>query len=843
MHRSTKNALQGIAATLLSVGLGGAAAGADLKSHFNLPAEPLERALRDLALQAKCNISFEPSLVAGLQAPAIKGEYSRAEAVAMLLSGTSLKVVTVNDNTMQVLGALEKRDLDEIIVTGTHIRGVTSASPVIELGREEIDRSGYASIAELMLTVPQNFGGGINPGTTVNSAVVNTRYADNPTGASVPNLRGLGPGSTLTLIDGHRMASGLAGGGADISSIPVDAVERVEIVTDSASAIYGSDAVAGVVNIILNRNYDGAKTSLSYGYAPEGGGAQTRASQMFGTGWKSGNVMLAYEFMRQDAVDAKDRDFTATAARPYSLVPATKSNSLTLSARQDLTPAASVFIDGLYVARDANRYLTDPGVFVAPAAFPASLRRFAVAAGIDFNLWRDWKATLSVTDAKDRTDATTVMLTSPETLGFSENSIGTLRDIEGSANGIVGDLPAGPIRLALGLGYRRESFSNSLGGDSVATGSRDIRYAFGELSIPLVGPSARTGLSVLDLVVSGRSEHYSDFGSTTVPKMGLVYQPTGSLKLRSTWGKAFRAPNLFDTKSVPQLLMFDLPDPATATGTAPILFRAGGNPGLRPETADAWSVGADYSLTPDNRLQLSTTLFEINYKNRISQIGDPYSALMNPLDSFFITPSPSASYAQSVVDEYPPYAVYNATGAPFVPGNILAVVDARLVNVASQIVRGVDLNMDYRIDTTSSSTLIFVNGTYLDLTQRNTPQSPSQKLSGLAFYPSQFRARVGATWRPGSWALTGTVNYLAHETNTQVTPAEAVGSWTTIDASLRYSPRLTGLLGGLNVNLSALNILNRDPPYATTQIKGLNYDSSNMSAMGRLITLQVSKEW
>ena len=76
-----------------------------------------------------------------------------------------------------------------------------------------------------------------------------------------------------------------------------------------------------------------------------------------------------------------------------------------------------------------------------------------------------------------------------------------------------------------------------------------------------------------------------------------------------------------------------------------------------------------------------------------------------------------------------------------------------------------------------------------------------------------------------------------------MTPAEAVGSWTTIDASLRYTPRLIGLWGGLNVNLSALNILNRDPPYATTQIKGLNYDSSNTSAMGRLITLQVSKEW
>ncbi len=83
------------------------------------------------------------------------------------------------------------------------------ASPTIEIGREEIDRSGYTSIADLMLSLPQNFGGGYNAATAVNNSTINSLYADNPTGASVPNLRGLGPGSTLTLIDGHRMAAGL----------------------------------------------------------------------------------------------------------------------------------------------------------------------------------------------------------------------------------------------------------------------------------------------------------------------------------------------------------------------------------------------------------------------------------------------------------------------------------------------------------------------------------------------------------------------------------------------------------------------------------------------------------
>ena len=796
-------------------------------------------------------------MVVGLQAPPVKGEYSRGEALSILLTGTALKAVTVDNNTIQVVERggqteLDKKtadkrgDLEEIVVTGTHIRGGSSASPVMQIGREEIDRSGYTSLADLMLSVPQMFGGGINPATGINNSPVNSSFADNPTGASVPNLRGLGPGSTLTLIDGHRMAAGLPGGGADITSIPIDAIDRVEIVTDSASAIYGSDAVAGVVNIILKQNYEGAKTSLSYGYAPEGGGAQKRASQLFGTSWSGGSMMLAYEHMQEDSVDARDRDFTAAAATPNSLLPTTKSNSVTLSVKQDVG-VASMFIDGLYIARDANRYLTYPTDLTATYAYPTTLRKFAVAAGFDLDLWRGWKASVFVTEAEDRT-LEDVVLTSPATPENAEKSLGTLRGVEASANGVVADLPTGAVRLAFGAGYRRESFWNAIGVtfdslENAAAGERNIRYGFGELSVPLVGPAKHAGVDVLALTVSGRSERYSDFGSTTVPKIGLVYAPTNSLKLRSTWGKAFRAPNLFDSVSAQQLVAYDLADPAAAGGSALALIRVGGNPSLRPETANAWSLGADYSALQDDRLRVATTFFDIKYRNRISAIGNPFQALTDSFNAFFVTPSPSASYAQSVINGYPASAVYNFSGQPLVPANVAAIVDARETNVASQTARGADLSINYRVDANASSTLLFLDGTYLDLTQVNTPQSPSQTLSGLAFYPPKYRVRTGVTWKPALWALTGTVNYLAHETNTQVLPAESVGSWTTIDASVRYAPPLKGIWGGFNFNLAVLNLLNRDPPYVLSSIQGLNYDSSNVSPLGRLITLQVSKEW
>ena len=445
----------------------------EIKSHFDQPAEALDKALRDLAIQANCNISYEPSIVAGLQAPAINGDYTVERALSLLLKGTSLHAVNVNADTIQILegpqstshdsGLATSNDLNEIVVTGSHIRGVSSASPVMEISREEIDRSGFTSITDLMLSIPQNFGGGINPGTTVNNTPVNNRYANNPAGASVPNLRGLGPGSTLTLIDGHRMAAGLPGGGADISSIPIDAIERIEVVTDSASAIYGSDAVAGVVNVILKKDYQGAKTDLSYGFATQGGGTERRASQLFGASWSSGNAMLAYEYLQQDGIDARQRDFTSTAPDPYSLLPSLRTNSVTLSASQDLTSAASVFVDGLYVSRDADSVISDPSYFPAPVAYPTTLRKYAVTVGANFNMWGDWKATVFADSAQDLTTNDDFNLTTPITPASSQRLRGTMRNVEGNANGSVGTLPTGPVRLAAGVGYRREAFSDARG--------------------------------------------------------------------------------------------------------------------------------------------------------------------------------------------------------------------------------------------------------------------------------------------------------------------------------------------------------------------------------------------
>lgn len=885
MHHPPRRFFAAFAVLLVCAAAPVSFADTNTKTRFDLHAESLDQALRDLALQADCNISYDPTLVAGVMAPAVKGEFLPSDALSRILKSTRLKSIKVDDHTLQILAAdasqskqivapalpvaggeasgeaggtvaaesrtaqdaaARKKDLEEIVVTGTHLRGEHSASPMIEIGQEEIERSGYTSIADVVRSLPQNFGGGINPSTIVNNSQINNAYGDNPTGTSEPNLRGLGPGSTLTLIDGHRMASGLQGGGADISSIPLDAVERVEVLTDSASSIYGSDAVAGVVNVILKQHYDGAKTSLSYGLAPEGGGTQKRISQIFGTTWNTGHAMIGYEHAQQGEVDSRDRSFTSSAGTPNTLLPYTQSNAWTISAKQKIAESVSAFVDGLYVTRDGKTFSYYPGVYPAYVQ-PANVHRFEVSAGVDISLKNDWNISAFFNDAEDRTREDAFLVSPVVTPYFAQKLVGTSRGAEINANGRLWMLPTGPLRLAVGIGYREEGFSQADGLTSsalvsVSEGNRDIGYAFGELSLPLVAHSNRPGLNYLDLVVSGRTERYSDVGGSTAPKVGIVYSPSKLLKLRSTWGRAFRAPNLYDMDAVPSISIFNSTDLSSPPGNSQALVLQGGNPNLKPEKATAWTLGADFSPEQLDKLRLSVTAFEIRYKNRITQISNPYAALSGPVYAAFVTTPLAAGYAQALVNQYPANEIYSYVDT-FSPQNVTAVVDDRMINVARQTARGIDLTGTYSLDVGVGTAAVFFNGAYMDLTQQDTPTSPTRTLSGLAFYTPKFHVQGGATWKVSDLAYTVTTNYVSHEMNGQVTPNQYVGSWTTIDSSVRYVPKSNGLWSGTTINLAVINIANRNPPYVQSAFPGLNYDPTNTSALGRFVTLQVSKEW
>ncbi len=196
-------------------------------------------------------------------------------------------------------------NLEEVVVTGSRIRGAKLVgSSSVTVDQDMLQHTTAVTVADILKQVPQFAPIGVN---STSNAVqgVNT---SNLTRATALNLHGAGPVATLVLLDGHRMiASGQGGIYVDPSTIPAVALERVEIVPDGGSAIYGSDAIAGVVNLILRRNYDGAETSVRYGSAH--GYSRKQLSQIFGFSWAGGSLMAAYENIRNSNLAGSDRDF------------------------------------------------------------------------------------------------------------------------------------------------------------------------------------------------------------------------------------------------------------------------------------------------------------------------------------------------------------------------------------------------------------------------------------------------------------------------------------------------------------------------------------------------------
>lgn len=280
-------------------------------TEFVLPAGPLERSLRLAASQSGQQLLFDPTRVAGRRAPEVRGRMTVEEAISRLLVGTGLEVRRTSSNVLVVRvvdpGSIDVTEVDQIVVTGTLLRGTGSGpSPVTTLTRGEVDRLGYGGVAQALQALPQNFGGTGNEGALQNGADTS---ASNGSFASGVNLRGLGSDATLVLVNGRRMAgSGARADFADISTIPTAAIERIDILLDGASALYGSDAVGGVVNIILRRDFDGGETRLRAGSTTDGPSGEWSFAQSLGRRWDAGGGLLTYEYQDREALPVSARE-------------------------------------------------------------------------------------------------------------------------------------------------------------------------------------------------------------------------------------------------------------------------------------------------------------------------------------------------------------------------------------------------------------------------------------------------------------------------------------------------------------------------------------------------------
>ncbi|MDZ3831946.1 MAG: TonB-dependent receptor [Sphingopyxis sp.] len=290
---------------------------------YDIAPQKLSDALRQYSDISGREVVAASSLLQGQRSARVRGRLSPDAALSRLLSGTGLTVELVEgawvlregNGDAAVAGSTDGAG-EAIVVTGSRIRGAGPVgSPMTALDRDAIEKSGYSTVQQLIQSLPQNFGGGPTE-TTLGATTRNGAGSDATYGSSI-NLRGLGASSTLVLIDGARPALGGIGGVfADISLIPMSAVERIEVLTDGASAIYGADAVGGVVNVRLRSRFEGAETILRAGTA-DGDMTEVQFGQLFGKSWDGAHLTLAYQYSQRGALAARKRDFATEDLRPF----------------------------------------------------------------------------------------------------------------------------------------------------------------------------------------------------------------------------------------------------------------------------------------------------------------------------------------------------------------------------------------------------------------------------------------------------------------------------------------------------------------------------------------------
>jgi iron complex outermembrane receptor protein len=235
--------------------------------------------------------------------------------IAAILLGLALSGASQVGRAQQE-AALTAEELEKIEVTGSAIRrtDAETASPVQVISSDDLKRSGYTDVSDVLRNISANGAGSL-------SQAFNFAFAGGGSGIA---LRGLAVGSTLVLIDGHRMAPYPLSDDAqrsfvDISDIPFDAVDHIEILKDGASALYGSDAMAGVVNIILKKSFVGISVGAEHGFSSHDDGKTNRVSGAIGGGDLAAdgyNGFVSVEYRHQDNILVANRSGTWNASDP-----------------------------------------------------------------------------------------------------------------------------------------------------------------------------------------------------------------------------------------------------------------------------------------------------------------------------------------------------------------------------------------------------------------------------------------------------------------------------------------------------------------------------------------------
>lgn len=925
-----------------------------------LPAGKLSQALISLGRQCRISVLVRASAAESYSVPKqmIAVESGEFEPILrQLLQNSPFTYERVGPGAVAVLAKSddpepevfdrEAAQTEEITVTGRGLTGshlrhphLDSYAPIDVLAQPELEITGAQTIAELLKFLP-----------AVSGNSTSTSVSNGGNGTATVTLRGLPASNTLVLINGRRIVSnGFGGEAADLNTIPLSAVDRIEILKDGASAVYGSDAIAGVVNIILRRDFEGLSVNSYYG-AAEPGDQQTESFHLtWGKTGQRGHVMLSLAHYRQGALMSRDRELSASAdnrarggtdlrsaASPaafialdadtvvtndgdggyrswtqedrydYSeyttaVVPSERQSAY-LEGNIDLGDNALAFVEAMGIRTWAETTMAPTPVFtrfdngdltiaadhvynpfgqditdVRKRVLELGPRRqenrtdtWRVNTGLkgQRDSWQ-WElaAALHYTKASEslgnlidphrlsaglkgpdlcnrQSECVAVDLLGPSD-SIDTEQLDYMRGeslVDGSsrmlsllyvADGVLASNDAGDVLGAAGIEFRREAINFSsndaaglsfIGGHAAgsAQGERMIGEAFAEISVPLL-----TDAFWLDGAV--RLSNYSDFGSTTNPKIALRWRPTPSLMVRASYATGFKAPTLVDMNQTGYQSQEFLIDPCTGSDAGALpgcrgqadgariqyLTEFGGNSTLQPETSSNRSLGLVWTPKPLDGFSASLDLFDIR-QNDVIDTSPQYLIDKNAYAGLFTD--------RVLRDER---------------GDITRIRATRL-NIGAREVRGMDLALRYEHTSEQFGQLRWsLNATHMQrYLNQAAPGSPREDLAGTFVDPAsggagslpQWKANTGLYWHRGRWEGGYTIHFVnALEesfTRNETRITREIDSWTSHDLQLAYALPL-----GLRFAVGIDNLLDKAPPFAATAFND-NYDGRTYDLSGR----------
>ena len=850
-------------AVLLALCATASAAHAQVAYDFALPPQALADSLRAVGSRAGVNVAFDPATVKGKSAPALRGSFSVQEALGRLTAGSGLSVRSTAGGSFVVEGPLgppdqaaaraapvePARPIDQLVVTGTHIYGTSPVETLTQVSRADLERGGFLDLGQALRSLPGNFAGGQNvEALAAGGAVLDNSNRTIPGAASV-NLHGLGSSATLVLLNGARLPPIGYGLSADVSMIPLSTIERIDVLADGASSIYGADAVAGVVNIVTRRTFDGLEGQLRYGGA-EGGLETYNASLVAGTRAGPFSGVAGVEAFRQDPLSAAKRERSQTADQPTNLFGKTTRASAYASGRLDVGPRVEIFADGLYMQRElTDTWFSRPSikqVFVGDT----KVFEYSASAGLVAHVSDDWRLDATATTGRNVTKDVQVTnsLTGVRLRAPVVRYDNRLSSVEAQLSGPIVVLPAGGVNAAFGVAARQEESDQRL-----ATGRvnphRRVQSAYAEIDIPLANPARSLPFAQkLDLVLAGRAEHYSDFGNVSEPKVGVSWSPLSSVTIRSVFSKSFRAPSAFDLSNAYFAIVTDARDNSPA-GLSRVLYLSGTGRPLGPERSKNVNVGVTFEPDWLPGLRLDLDYYRIDYTNRIAS-PDP-----NVLLAFDIRNAPPqllqsnptlTTVTQLLAGAFSVIPV--GVPSPVDPGRIAVLVDGRSLNVARTRIAGLDFTGQYRHELAAGDLTVTATVNRIDRFEDQVlPGSPTVERVGTIFSPTKLRSRLGVVWSYRGLESAAYWNYTDSYVDNRLMPATTVDSWNTFDLSVAYRFGANASSGrGPRVILSITNLTDEAPPEIRAGLaprQSYRWDGTNASIVGRFVSFTVTQRW